>query len=134
MGRRVGVWVVGACGNVSVCAIAGAEALKAGAIDATGLVSELADFRGLGLCGMDELVFGGHEIRALDLVAAAEEFSRLNGAITPAILDAAREGLVRASANLRPGVSVNGGAGIRALTDRAPERDRLTLREIVRAI
>jgi len=32
------------------------------------------------------MVFGGHEIRKVDWVAAAEEFSRDNGVITPAIL------------------------------------------------
>ncbi len=134
MGKKVGVWVVGACGSVSTCAIAGVEALKAGAIGSTGLVSELPEFRGLGLCGFDEIVFGGHEIRPTDLVASAAEFARENGVLTPEILEAARPGLERASANLRRGASVGGGAGIRSLAPAAPEKDRLTLTGIFRAI
>lgn len=134
MARRVGVWVFGACGAVSTCAIAGAEALKAGAIGRTGLVTELPEFRGLGLCGIDELVFGGHEVRATDLVRSAGEFARDNGVLTPAVLEAAREGLVRASANLRPGVTLNCGQGVQSLGPAATEKDGLSLVGIVRAI
>ena len=105
MAKRIGVWVVGACGSVSTCAIAGVEALKAGVTGRTGLVSELPEFAGLGLCGFDELVFGGHEVRATDLVKSAAEFAKHNNVLTHEILEAARPGLEKASANLRKGVA-----------------------------
>jgi myo-inositol-1-phosphate synthase len=133
MERKVGVWIVGACGGVATCAVAGAEAVKAGAIGTTGLVSELPEFRDLGLVGFDQLVFGGHEIRRVDWVAAAEEFARENGVLTPAVLEAVRPALARASENLRPGVTLNSGLGVRSIAPDATDR-RLTLRELVAQI
>ncbi len=134
MSRKVGVWVVGACGGVSTCAITGVEAIKAGALDTTGLVSERPEFRHLGLLRFEDMVFGGHEIRPVDLVASAEEFSRREGAITPALLEAARPGLARWSENLRPGTMLGGAAGVRSIAPRPAEKDRLPLAGIVRAI
>ncbi|HST09108.1 MAG TPA: hypothetical protein VLL05_01930, partial [Terriglobales bacterium] len=43
--RKVGIWIVGACGSVATCAVTGAEALKAGIIPTSGLVTELSDFK-----------------------------------------------------------------------------------------
>ena len=55
MDRKLGVWVVGACGSVATCAVSGVEAVKAGVVGKTGLVSELADFRDLGLVPVENL-------------------------------------------------------------------------------
>jgi len=133
MERNVGVWIVGACGSVATCAVTGVEAIKAGVIGTTGLVSELPDFQDLGLARLDRFVFGGHEIRKVDWVQAAEEFGRENGVIAPAILEAVRPALARASENLRPGITLNSGAGVRSIAPDATDR-RLTLRELVNQI
>ncbi|MBI2898665.1 MAG: inositol-3-phosphate synthase [Planctomycetes bacterium] len=131
--RRVGVWLIGACGSVSTCAIAGVEALRAGLIDRTGMVTDLEDFRSLDLAAPENFVFGGHEARPADLVKEAEEFGRANGVLTPEILAAARPGLERASANLRPGLTLNCGDGLRRVAPVA-DRDRLPLPEIVESL
>ena len=133
MERKTGVWIVGACGSVATCAVVGAEALKAGAIGTSGLVSELPEFKELGLLPFDRIVFGGHEIRPVDWIAAAEEFGRENGVITPQILDAVRPALAKLSENLRPGVTLNSGAGVRSIAPEAADRKQ-TLREIVNLI
>jgi myo-inositol-1-phosphate synthase len=133
MERKLGVWVVGACGSVATCAVAGAEAIKAGAIPTTGLVSELPEFKALGLCRFDQVTFGGHEIRPVTWVEAAEEFSRENGVLTPEILRAIRPALEKASENLRPGITLNSGAGVRSIAPGAAEPPR-TLRETVERI
>lgn len=130
MDRKVGVWIVGACGSVATCAVTGAEALKAGVIPTSGLVTELSDFKDLALARFDEMVFGGHEIRNVDWVAAAEEFGRDNGVITPQILEAVRPALQRHSKNLRPGVTLNSGKGVASIAPEAAER-KLTLRGMV---
>ena len=44
MERKLGVWIVGACGGVATCAVAGAEAVRKGVVGASGLVSEAALF------------------------------------------------------------------------------------------
>src|ERR1044071_9436365 len=130
MSRKVGVWIVGACGSVATCAVTGAEALKAGVIPTSGLVTELSDFKDLNLLRFDEMVFGGHEIRKVDWVAAAEEFARDNGVITPQILEAVRPALQRHSKNLRPGVTLNSGRGVASIAPDAAERP-LSLRGMV---
>lgn len=133
MERKTGVWIVGACGSVATCAVVGAEAVKAGVIGPSGLVSELPEFKELGLLPFDRIVWGGHEIRPVDWVASAAEFARENGVITPAILEAVKPALARASENLRPGVTLNSGAGVRSIAPGA-QPDRLPLRDIVRRI
>jgi myo-inositol-1-phosphate synthase len=133
MERKLGVWIVGACGGVATCAVAGAEAIRLGVAGTAGLVSELADFRGLNLASFDRFVFGGHEIRKVDWVQAAEEFARDNGVLTPAILEAVRPALAEHSKNLRPGVTLNSGKGVASIAPDAAEQTR-TLRQTVEAI
>ncbi|HLY11496.1 MAG TPA: inositol-3-phosphate synthase, partial [Planctomycetota bacterium] len=122
MERKLGVWIVGACGSVATCAVTGAEALRAGVIPASGLVTELSDFKDLDLVRFDQLVFGGHEIRKVDWIGAAEEFSRDNGVISPQILEAVRPALLKHSKNLRPGVTLNSGAGVASIAPEAAEK------------
>lgn len=133
MERKVGVWVIGACGSVSTLTVAGVEAMRAGLIGRTGMVSELEDFRGLDLVSPENLVFGGYEIRPSDLVQEAEEYARANGVLTPEILEASREGLIRASGNLKPGLTLNCGDGVRRVAPQA-DRDKFPLRGIVESI
>lgn len=133
-GRRVGAWFVGALGAVSTLVATGLEALKAGAAGTTGLVTAASDFDGVGLVDPRSLVVGGHEIRGGDLAASAEEFARINGVITHEILEAARPGLTAASANLRPGLSINCGEAIRKLAPLASDRDGFALTDAVAAI
>ncbi|HXX92002.1 MAG TPA: inositol-3-phosphate synthase, partial [Planctomycetota bacterium] len=63
----------------------------------------------------------------------AEEFGRDNGVITPQILEAVRPALAEHSRNLRPGITLNSGAGVRSIAPDAADR-RLTLREMVNQI
>lgn len=133
MERKLGVWIVGACGSVATCAVAGAEAVRLGVVGTSGLVSELAEFKQLGMAGFDRFVFGGHEIRDVDWVRAAEEFGRDNGVLTPAILEAVRPALAAHSKNLRRGVTLNSGAGVRSIAPDALDQPR-SLRESVERI
>ncbi|MBV8880780.1 MAG: inositol-3-phosphate synthase, partial [Planctomycetaceae bacterium] len=133
MERKLGVWIIGACGSVGTCAVTGAEALRAGVIPTSGLVTELRDFKDLDLVRFDQMVFGGHEIRKVDWVSAAEEFGRDNGVITPPILDAVRPALAKHSKNLRPGVTLNSGAGVASIAPEAAEK-KSSLRGMVEQI
>lgn len=131
--RRVGVWLIGAGGGVASCVVCGAEALRAGLIDRTGLVTELEDLRGLDFVAPESFVFGGHEVRPVELTREAASFARANGVLTPEILEAAQAGLERATANLRPGLTLNCGDAIRKFA--APtDRDRLALLEVVESL
>src|SRR5688572_12611998 len=132
--RRVGVWIVGALGSVSALVAAGLEAMKAGLAGPTGLVTSAPDFDGAGMIDPASIVIGGHEVRGGDLAAAAEEFARANGVLSREVLDAARPGLLAASADLRPGITINCGDAIRKLAPLPTDVDRLPLAEIVATI
>ncbi len=115
MTRKIGVWIVGAYGNVATCAVAGAAAVARGLTPTTGLVTETRELRELDLVPLSDLVFGGHEIREGSIVRTAEEFGERNGLLSPALRLAVDEDLQRADAEVRPGVLVNPTAEVRAM-------------------
>ncbi|MCZ1012147.1 hypothetical protein O1L68_41290 [Streptomyces lydicus] len=59
---RTGVWLVGARGSVATTTVVGALAIRAGLAGTGGMVTELEPFAEAGLPGVDELVFGGHDV------------------------------------------------------------------------
>ncbi|MEU8204920.1 inositol-3-phosphate synthase [Streptosporangium sp. NPDC049046] len=97
---RTGVWLVGARGSVAVTSVIGALAVRAGLAQPTGCVTELPQFRGAGLPGLGDLVFGGHDIVPTPLEKKA---AALAGAgIVPArLLEPLRDELARVEENLR---------------------------------
>ena len=57
-----GVYILGARGNVATTSIVGALAIARGLRDATGMVTQGPEFRGLPLPALGELVFGGCDV------------------------------------------------------------------------
>jgi myo-inositol-1-phosphate synthase len=112
-GRRLGVWLVGACGGVGTLTVAGARAVARGLKPPIWLLTETPLFSGLPLVPLGDLVFGGHEIRDVDFVRSAEEFSRRAGVLDDALLRLLHDDLAAASENLRPGVLVNPSPSVR---------------------
>ncbi|MFM7183854.1 MAG: inositol-3-phosphate synthase [Planctomycetota bacterium] len=115
--RRVGVWLVGAKGGVATTLITGLAALRRGAIDPVGLVTETAAFAPLGLVGFDELVVGGHDVRSGPLGAEARRMWSESRAIAPEMIDAAAESFAEIERRLRPGTLVAAGDRIRGIAD-----------------
>lgn len=70
---KTGVYLVGACGNVGVTAIVGALAISRGIADATGMVTEGPEFRGLPLPLLNDLVLGGCDVIRTPLKQRAAE-------------------------------------------------------------
>lgn len=64
---KVGLYLIGAKGNVAATAVAGLLALRDGVSDGVGLVTALPEFAGLGLAGLGDIVVGGCDIVAGDL-------------------------------------------------------------------
>jgi myo-inositol-1-phosphate synthase len=116
--RRVGVWLVGAKGGVATTMMTGLAALRHGAAQPVGLITETEPFTGLSLVGFDELVVGGHDIRAGRLGDEARRMWVESRAITPDILDAAAPFFAEVEPRLRPGTLVASGDRIRTLADR----------------
>jgi myo-inositol-1-phosphate synthase len=115
--RRVGVWLVGAKGGVATTMITGLAALRLGATQPVGLITETEPFAGLSLAGFDELVVGGHDIRSGRLGDEARRMWVESRAITPELLDAAAPFFAEVEQRLRPGTLVAAGDRIRTLAD-----------------
>jgi myo-inositol-1-phosphate synthase len=115
--RKVGVWLAGAYGNVATCVVAGTAAITRGLADTAGLVTETGTFEGLDLVPVDQLVFGGHEIRKGSLVRSAKEFGERNGVLTRELRTAVAQDLRTADAEIRPGVLLNAGDEVAAMAD-----------------
>lgn len=78
--RKVGLWLIGALGNVGSTVALGAAALSRGLCDRTGMVTYLPLFDKLDLDNPAQFVIGGHDVIAGDLASAA---ARVGGG-TPA--------------------------------------------------
>ncbi len=121
--RRVGVWIVGAYGNVGTLAVAGAAAIRRGLRDTTGLVTATSAFDGLDLVGVPELVFGGHEIREGSIARSAAEFDARNGLLPQELRMVLADDLAAADAEVRPGAMLNADAAVAAMAGPAVSRD-----------
>jgi myo-inositol-1-phosphate synthase len=120
---RIGIWLIGAKGGVAVTTLVGLGALKRGLTAATGLVSQLPEFAGLGLAGWDDFVVAGHEIRN---VRAADEAMKLVGesrVLGPALVEACREELDEIDDRVRPGTVHRVGPTIESLAGPEVPRD-----------
>ena len=112
---KVGIWLVGARGGVATTAIAGLSALQRGILPEIGLVSHLPPFANLGLAPWDALVVGGHEVRSLSLVDAAEELVTQSRTLDGNVFAKIKGDLKRIDARIRPGTLANVGPTIAGL-------------------
>lgn len=61
--HNLGIWMIGARGSVATTVIAGALALKKQLVPRLGMITDTEEFRDLELVRMEDLVFGGCDIR-----------------------------------------------------------------------
>jgi myo-inositol-1-phosphate synthase len=104
---RVGAWFVGARGSVATTARVGAAAVAAGLAPPIGLVTARAPLDRAPLGGLDDLVFGGHDLATTPLAKRAEELASA-GVVPPALLPAVADALDRADHEIRPGLDCAG--------------------------
>ena len=117
MSKRVGLWLVGAHGGVSTTVAVGLAALKLELVDDCGLVSQLDQFKGLGLIDWADIVLGGHEIRKTDSLTEAFQLAGMTPAINRELVIKCEGELTAFDKNVRPGVLYNVGETIRKLSD-----------------
>jgi myo-inositol-1-phosphate synthase len=116
--RRVGLWLVGACGGVGTTATLGLAALARGLIDTTSLVTALPLFAGLDLDDPAEFVVGGHEIRRAGFRQTVHELQERSNIFEHAMTQQCEDLLERWEANVRPGTLLGSGSTIARLADR----------------
>ncbi|MFK7766624.1 MAG: inositol-3-phosphate synthase [Mariniblastus sp.] len=117
MSKRVGLWLVGAHGGVSTTVAVGLAALKLKLVDDCGLVSQLDQFKNLGLIDWSEIVLGGHEIRKTDSLTEAFQLAGVTPAINRELVIKCESELTSFDKNVRPGVLYNVGETIKKLSD-----------------
>jgi myo-inositol-1-phosphate synthase len=116
----------GAYGGLATTVVVGARAIAKGRAAPHGLLTATDLCKGVPLAPFDAMVFGGHEVRDSDFVAAATEIHENGGSIPWPLLEHLRADLRALSKNVRPGVLVNAGPGItRVVGARKPGRRSL---------
>ncbi|WP_129292059.1 inositol-3-phosphate synthase [Streptomyces lydicus] len=98
---RTGVWLVGARGSVATTTVVGALAIRAGLAGTGGMVTELEPFAEAGLPGVDELVFGGHDVAEVPWGKKAEALAEA-GVLPARLVQALAGDLAEAERELRP--------------------------------
>jgi myo-inositol-1-phosphate synthase len=132
--RRVGLWLIGACGGVGTTATLGLAALGRGVSDSASLVTALPLFERLHLDEPAQFVVGGHEIRRAGFRQTVRELQKRSNIFDPELADACRDDLERWEANLRPGTLLGSGPAIARLADRTDLPALDTAREAIERI
>src|SRR5215470_15663752 len=86
--RRVGLWLVGACGGVGTTATLGLAALARNLADTTSLVTALPLFAPLDLDTPAQFVVGGHDIRRGGFRQTVRELQERSNIFDPALTSA----------------------------------------------
>jgi myo-inositol-1-phosphate synthase len=132
--RRVGLWLIGACGGVGSTAALGLAALGRGLIDGTSLVTALPLFARLDLDAPARFVVGGHEIRRAGFRQTVRELQQRSNVFDPGLTEACLPDLERWEANVRPGTLLNTGPTITRLADRPEAQKAETARAALEQI
>ena len=118
MARRVGIWLIGACGGVGSTTAFGLAALTRGLTPTTGLVTALPHFSALDLDEPAAFIVGGHDVRKASLLSAVRELHCRSNVFDERTIAACAGDLEAWSANLRPGVAYRPNSTLAAMADR----------------
>jgi myo-inositol-1-phosphate synthase len=132
--RRVGLWLIGACGGVGSTTALGLAALARGLTPTSGLVTALPHFAGLDLDEPASFVVGGHDIRRASLLSAVRELHGRSNVFDERVVEACAGELETWTANVRPGVAYRPNAVIAAMADRPDFRLAPTPRAAIEQI
>ena len=122
---RYGIWFVGAYGGVATTTALGIASLKRGLTAATGMVTELDEFRRLDLPNVDQLVVGGHDVRRVGFLEAARELQAKSEVFDEKLLRACQSQFAEWDENICPGTVRGSGKTVAKLSswDGAGERN-----------
>ncbi|MFH1999783.1 MAG: inositol-3-phosphate synthase, partial [Planctomycetota bacterium] len=132
--KKTGVWVFGAKGGLATTMMVGARAIAGRLTSSTGLVTDREELRAMGLVEIEDLVFGGHDIRSISLYDSAYEIYRETGSINFEILHKLEAEVRLMEEEIRPGACINSGAAVEKIADRDYALQGSSLRDVVRQI
>jgi myo-inositol-1-phosphate synthase len=96
----VGVWLIGAYGDIATTLMVGTHAITQSLASTNGLITSVAPFTELPLVELSQLRFGGCDIRDTRLVLSAEEVYRRSRTYSREILDAVCPALEHAQSDI----------------------------------
>jgi myo-inositol-1-phosphate synthase len=114
-GGGLGVWLVGAGGNVAVTVAAGMAALRLGAADSIGLCTETMPLKKHAFADFSDCVVGGHEIREADPRGVFARLSDVDRALPPELREIVQGDLDHYQRRVVPGA--DRGASLPKLRD-----------------
>lgn len=86
--NKTGVWIIGAGGEIATTMVVGALAIRKGLADTTGFVTCMPPMAELSLVTLDQLVFGGIDIRPVSLTESARNIAANSRTFSRDMLDA----------------------------------------------
>lgn len=132
--RKIGVWLVGALGSISITVILGAIALRKGMCSATGMITATEPFSQIGLAPVDAMQFGGSDVRNQSLGEVASHIARQGVGIDPGLVDGVRDDLTVIERHIHPGTTVNCGDAIEAIASGSHDCEGTIREEIARLV
>jgi myo-inositol-1-phosphate synthase len=130
----LGVWMVGALGGIGTTLVVGTRAIARGLSPDTGLITGRPEFASLDLVPLQDIVFGGHEVRLSNYWDSACDIARQSRSLDIELLQQLKNDLLDISEALKPGTSVNCGEAIDGLVTNPVSRHDDGLRAIVQRI
>ncbi len=115
--RKTGVWLIGALGSISTTVIIGALALRRGLTEPVGMITAGSLFDGIPLVALDDLEFGGCDIRPGSLKDTAAHLIRETGVIRGDLLPEIQHELEEIEPHISRGTASNCGEAIEQLAD-----------------
>ena len=112
-----GVWLVGARGNIATTAIVGAKAIARGETDTAGMVSARPPVSTLDTPAVEDLAFGGHDIRTGSVREDARRLAEENGMPDASTVDAVADDLDGVDDHVGIGTALNCGERVEALSN-----------------
>ncbi len=132
--QKTGVWIIGAGGGVATTLIVGANAIISNLTSNVGLVTEMRDFQPLGLIPLEDIVFGGYEIRKESIYENAVDIHKRTGTFPHPMLEKIRPTLDIINDDIIAGITFDCGSTIKDLINEELPKDALTLREAISSI
>ncbi|SDJ67618.1 myo-inositol-1-phosphate synthase [Halovenus aranensis] len=106
---KTGVWLIGARGNVAAVSMVGAKAIAQGRTDTTGMVTAREPLSALDLPAVEDLVFGGHDIRSQSITETALAASESSGVPPKSTIEAVEDDLDAIDSRIETGTAINCG-------------------------
>ncbi len=123
--HKLGVWIVGALGDIAGTLRIGAYALQRGLVSTNGMMTQVPPLNGLELAAIDDLVFGGIDIRDGTLRESTDAIYHQSRTFNHELLQAVSTDLAAAEDDLlilpamlwEPGAPAQNEPSLRALID-----------------